>query len=621
MIAPLFIRRAAIFALLSSLMLAAAPASAARRARLGADLAEKLAKGDASIRTIVHGDRAEVDALARRHGVRVRKYMKHGAVLDLTAGQLAAVAEDDTVEHLSSDLPIQASDVTAESIGADQVWEGDGHGGGVTGKGVGVAVIDSGVDARHSALRNRVVFSKDFTGGDGTDAYGHGTHVAALIAGAPGTTPDTADYRGIASGARIISLRVLDGTGAGQASDVIDAIDWTIDNARAYDIRVINLSLGAPVLQPYKDDPLCEAVERAVSAGIVVVAAAGNYGQTQDGRQIFGAITSPGNDPYVITVGALDTHDTPQRSDDTLAPYSSRGPTMYDLVIKPDLVAPGSHVVSAEAPGSYLAATYPARHVAGAGEDGYIQLSGTSMAAAVVTGAVALVLEGGARLTPVDGKLVLQLTSSLMPSVGLLGSGAGSLNVVGAIALTRSPHSKSLPLSLVAGEMIPPAALYFSVNQYQRNDERVRGIHISSRTQTIDWRFNNAELLGWLLEPSSNTIVWGGTIVGENPIVWGSNTSADTIVWGSANGDTIVWGSSADLDTIVWGSSSDTGTIIWGSNTSDTIVWGSHYNAETIVWGSQANGVSNNGTIGSATIAWGSALDASTIVWGSSDID
>src|SRR5262249_21111081 len=176
---------------------------------------------------------------------------------------------------------------------------------------------------------------------------------------------DGRQYSGIAPGAYLVNLRVLNENGAGSASDVIEAIDWAVDHQREYNIKVINLSLGAPVLQPYRDDPLCAAVERAVDAGMVVVAAAGNYGKKADGTPVMGMITSPGNDPKVLTVGALDAHETPQRSDDTVATYSSRGPTMYDLVLKPDIAAPGTHVVSSEAAGSYLSTTYASRHETG----------------------------------------------------------------------------------------------------------------------------------------------------------------------------------------------------------------------------------------------------------------
>jgi serine protease AprX len=545
---------------------AVAPASAGPRARLSADLVDHLTAGSQAIDVIVHGDKPTVDALARRYNVVVRKYLRSGAVLRLTAGQLAAVADDQTQDHLSADIPIHSSaDVTAATIGADQVWAGTDRLRPLSGAGVGVAMIDSGVDRNHNALRQRVVFTKDFTGGDGHDRYGHGTHVAAIIAGAAGQTADTTDYRGIAFGARIINLRVLDETGAGKASDVIEAIDWAIENRKTYDIRVINLSLGAPVLQPYRDDPLCEAVERAVTAGIVVVAAAGNGGLRKDGRLVYGSIMSPGNHPAVITVGALDTHGTPQRSDDTVAKYSSKGPTMFDLVLKPDLVAPGTRVVSAEAGGSYLARTYPDRHVAGTGASGYTQMSGTSMSAGVVSGAVALLLEGRPRLSPRNTKAVLQMTSSFMPKEGLARAGTGSLNIVGALSLSNSPR-------LSAGMIAAESTTYSGIAFLERS-EGAR-LHSFGRTRTKSQTTID-----------SATIVWGSTVVGSgrmlDTIVWGS--SDDTIVWGSATEDTIVWGSTDD--TIVWGSSTND-TIVWGSGTDDTIVWGSTIDGDTIVWGS-----------------------------------
>src|SRR5439155_25899584 len=127
-------------------------------------------------------------------------------------------------------------------------------------------------------------------------------------------------------------------------------------------------------------------IERAYRAGITVVAAAGNYGRSADGRSVYGGITTPANSPYAIAVGALDTHGTAQRSDDTVAAYSSKGPTRYDLIVKPDLAAPGHHIVSAEAADSYLAKTYPDHHVSGSGQTAVMQLSGTSMAAGVVSG-------------------------------------------------------------------------------------------------------------------------------------------------------------------------------------------------------------------------------------------
>jgi serine protease AprX len=178
-----------------------------------------------------------------------------------------------------------------------------------------------------------VIATMDFTGGDGVDRYGHGTHVASTIAGQAAAIAGTRNLQGVAAGAHLVNLRVLGDDGSGVTSSVIEAIDWAIEHRRQFHIGVINLSLGGPVLQPFRDDPMCEAVERAVQAGIVVVAAAGNRGITQDGKIVLGSITSPGNDPYALTVGAIDTHGTPQRSDDTVATYSSREPTRYDLIV------------------------------------------------------------------------------------------------------------------------------------------------------------------------------------------------------------------------------------------------------------------------------------------------
>jgi serine protease AprX len=517
------VRRAVITA--CALLAASAPARAQHRARLSADLVDHKAAQSARIDVIVHGDKAEVDALAARYNLQVKRYLKTAAVLRVNAGQLAALEQDEAVDHLSGDTVIRSSaDVTAESIGADQVWAGQGALRPLTGAGVVVAVIDTGVDTRHPALKDRVVFTKDFTGGDGQDRFGHGTHVAGLIAGAPGRTAATREYSGIAPGARLVNLRALGDDGAGTVSTVVEAIDWAIDHRQELRIRVINLSLGAPVLQPYRDDPLCEAVERAVAAGIAVVASAGNQGRTADGKTVLGSITSPGNSPYAITVGALDTQGTAQRSDDGVAAFSSRGPTRYDLIIKPDLAAPGVRVVSTEAADSYLARTYPARHVV----DGYLQLSGTSMAAAVVSGAVALLIDQRPNVGVLTAKSELQFTASPVTREGAVSVGSGSLNVLGAALLNVGPQSALVHiLARILDSASPVTPVRFALDS----------------------------------EASENATLWGTTII------WGA-----TIIWGQAVGDTIIWGQSAH-DTIIWGQCTGD-TIIWGQSAAQTIIWG-----------------------------------------------
>jgi len=570
-------------------------AAAGRKARLSADLADHLSAGSQSIRVIVHGTRDEVDALAARYNLVVGRYLSSGAVLLVNAGQLAALRDDGGVDHLSGDIRIRSSvdAATVEGLGADQAWAGSDEVPGVTGRGVTVAVIDSGIDTAHKAFGTRVIFSKDFTGhNDATDHYGHGTHVAAIIAGEGSID---SGYRGIAPGASLLNLRVLGDDGSGDESDVIEAIDWTVEHRREFNVRVINLSLGAPVLQPYRDDPLCEAVERAVRAGIAVVAAAGNYGRTADGKTIFGGITSPANSPFAIAVGAIDTHATADRSDDTVAAYSSKGPTRYDLIVKPDLAAPGSHIVSAEAASSLLATKYADHHISGRGTTAAMQLSGTSMAAGVISGAVALLVDEHERLKPAEAKAILQVTSTFMSNVGLLGAGTGSANVTAAIQFRVTSKSVALKspgeclafASLIGASGVLSASGDVTIGPTARSDYGVRGA-------TIVWGSTRSA------DMSASTIVWGTRGLSGSTIVWGSS-SGDTIVWGNGGGDTIVWGASGD--TIVWGSAIAS-TIVWGSSF-DTIVWGA--SGDTIVWGSSGD-----------TIVWGANGD--TIVWGTAEL-
>ena len=207
------------------------------------------------------------------------------------------------------------------------------------------------------------------------DDYGHGPHVAGLIGGSGEASEGDAEevardgrahrikvrvYRGIAPKARIVSLKVLNGDGTGRTSDVIDAIQFAVQNRERLKIDIINLSLGHPIYEPRDTDPLVQAVEAAVRSGIVVVASAGNFGTNPDtGVAGYAGITSPGNAPSAITVGAVDTRGTASRLDDRVASYSSRGPTWYDAAAKPDVVAPGHRLVAPAALRSSLYASGP----------------------------------------------------------------------------------------------------------------------------------------------------------------------------------------------------------------------------------------------------------------------
>jgi serine protease AprX len=346
---------------------------------------------------------------------------------------LAALASHPSVSRIDLDRPIGATlDRTAATVGADRVADELGF----DGSGVGVAIIDSGVTRWHDDLASRVVHFADFVTHQPLpyDDYGHGTHVAGIIAG--NGHDSNGARRGMAPGAHLVALKVLDGAGSGYISQVIEAIDYAIQHREEFNIRVINVSVAAGVFESYNSDPLTLAARRAVEAGIVVTAAAGNLGQNEQGATQYAGITAPGNAPWVLTVGASSHMGTPDRGDDIVAAFSSRGPSYLDLVAKPDLVAPGLAIESLADPGSYLFATRPSARIWGTVEtasEPYMSLSGTSMAAPVVAGTVALMLQANPALTPNAVKAILQYTAETRDGYNHLTQGAGFLNARGAV--------------------------------------------------------------------------------------------------------------------------------------------------------------------------------------------
>jgi serine protease AprX len=272
------------------------------------------------------------------------------------------LSNDPDVAYVSPDRPItNQMNNAAVGVLANYAWNL-----GLDGTGVAVAVIDSGIhgvdDLKDAQGHNRIVYNYDALGGGSDDQYGHGTHVAGIIGGnGKDSLCSNCDVtiRGIAPNVQLINFHALGQTGQGTDSSVINAINKAISLKSQYNIRVINLSLGRPVYESYAQDPLCQAVEAAWNAGIVVVVAAGNDGRTNYSTlNGYGTITAPGNDPHVLTVGAMNTKSTPDRSDDVMTTYSSKGPTAIDHIAKPDLVAPGNRVVSLQT-GGYLQKNYP----------------------------------------------------------------------------------------------------------------------------------------------------------------------------------------------------------------------------------------------------------------------
>jgi serine protease AprX len=376
-------------------------------------------------------------------------------ILDIQANSATVLAQDPSITYISLDAAVNSSGHLTNTTGAEQSREQQSLLGGsneLDGSGVGIAILDSGIDPTHKSIANkstRVSFSKDFTGENRTDdPYGHGTHVAAIAAGDGSATNGA--YEGIAPAAKLINLRVLNSQGVGRVSDVLTALDWLIANRSAYNIRVVNMSLGTPAINSYKDDPICNAVRKLVNAGVVVVAAAGNNGKDSTGQKIYGGIHCPGNEPAAITVGASNSYGTDQRNDDVITTYSSRGPTRsvwkdsdglkhYDNIIKPDLVAPGNKIISAEAINNELIRIDPTLETNkySATNMKLMYLSGTSMSAPVVSGAAALLFEVNSNLTPNMVKMLLMYTAQPLAGFNTLDQGAGELNIAGAVALAK----------------------------------------------------------------------------------------------------------------------------------------------------------------------------------------
>lgn len=350
-------------------------------------------------------------------------------------------------------------------------------------------MIDSG-KASHEDLPsgagiNLVPLSATNRTSSTTDRYGHGTLVAGIIAG-KGTAAKRVgfNYTGVAPDASLVTVRVLDDTGSGRLSDVLAGINWVLTNKTRYKIRVVNMSFGMPAVESYKSDPLCLATKRLYDAGIVTVVSAGNFGRSAAGDVAYGSIASPGNSPWVVTVGAVNDHGTAQRSDDTVATYSSRGPSrsydqaghQFDHLVKPDLVASGNHVVGPEAEGNWIVSHYPTYHlddVGGTSSRGqYMFLHGTSMAAPVVSGVVAMMLNVNPGLTPAQVRSILAYTAQTLPGSSVFDQGAGEVNGEGAVHLAYALKGASLSST-------SPGTVLLSPSRMPQPTSTLSGEHVS----------------------------------------------------------------------------------------------------------------------------------------------
>lgn len=446
---------------------------------------------------------------ADREGRVKRRYAQMGlVVVELPLVRVRELEDDPDIAYLSPDRPIGANGYLTLTTGAETVVNSAPVAARYTGQGVGIAILDSGIDAQHALLKGRVIVNQDFTGQKQTsDAYGHGTYLATLAAGnnALGNA-----FTGLAPEAMLLNLRVLDDKGAGSASSVIAALEWCIAHREEYNIRVISLSLGALPQDSYRNDPLCRAARRAHDAGILVVAAAGNNGQDAAGGTLYGGINAPAIDPAVLTVGAVNTAGTVERNDDRVARFSSRGPTRgylvtpdgtrhYDNLIKPDLVAPGNQIIGARAatadnnPRSLLARypTLAANSAALAAPDQRVMyLSGTSVAAPVTAGAAALLFQARPDLTPNLARAILQYTAQPLAGENTLTQGTGELNIKAALHLTSLLRSRLGDLN--NGEPMLKTALPRSQTTGGYASD---GVHYWSRGITTNYGFLTGDAL------------------------------------------------------------------------------------------------------------------------------
>jgi serine protease AprX len=598
----------------------------------------------------------------------------NGQVVDVPDRLLRQLAQHPSIFRIHYDRPAARFNYrTSLTIGTRAIRQTLG----LTGAGVTVAVIDSGIAAWHDDLTNtsatqypfgnqRVAGFVDFVNGQTLpyDDNGHGTHVAGIIAG--NGFDSNGDKAGAAPDASLVSLKVLDANGNGTVSNIIAALDWVLEHHEEYKIRVVNLSVGAAIHESAWTDPLTLAAKRVVDAGVTVVAAAGNFGKNTAGLPQYGGINAPGNAPWVLTVGGSSTQGTPRRTDDVIGAFSSRGPTYIDWTAKPDLVAPGTGTVSLASAGSHFYQTKTSALLRGSIETAnipYLSLTGTSMAAPVVAGTVALMLEANPSLTPNAVKAILQYTAEQNRNYNALTQGAGFLNAVGAVRLARFyaeartgdhvPVQRMWSKHIIWGNQRLGSGVLdvggnafnvgttWGVAKADNGDNIVWGTACGAADcDNIVWGTDTGDNIVWGTSGDGDNIVWGtaggdnivwgtdcggadcdnivwGTADGDN-IVWGTAEAGDNIVWGTADGDNIVWGTSDDGDNIVWGTSDDGDNIVWGTDNGDNIVWGTD-DGDNIVWGTDNGDNIVWGTIDGDNIVWGTAGSLETVWIGSSD--
>jgi serine protease AprX len=358
----------------------------------------------------------------------------NGFAATVPATSIAKLATTPGVRVISLDrkMTVQGTTTTTstKSVYRKVVRADDLNNAGYTGTGVTVALIDTGISAVPDVAGRILTVHDDVTGANSAcenmtdestcdDSFGHGTFVAGVIGGNGASSGGA--YQGVAPNVNLLSVKIAGRSGAADVSNVLAAIQWVVSFKDRYNVKVINLSLGTDSTQSYHVDPLDYAVEKAWQAGVTVVVSASNRGPAPQ------TISKPGDDPFVITVGAVDDQGTAGLGDDAVPNFSSRGPTAADGLPKPDVTAPGAHVVSLRAPGSAIDTQFP-NYINGS----YRKGSGTSFSTGMVSGAAALIAQANPTATPDRIKYVLTTTARPAASTDPNTVGTGEIDAYSA---------------------------------------------------------------------------------------------------------------------------------------------------------------------------------------------
>jgi serine protease AprX len=479
-------------------------------------------------------------------GVRRELQSVNGVAAQVTGKQLLQLAKSPGVAAITADAPVQLTGLSNRQqwpfvSGVVKGWSSITNGS--LPQAPAIAVVDSGIEPGRADFGSRLIKQVTMTslpGNSPGDGRGHGTFVAGIAAGS------ASGYTGAAPSANLVSIDVMDDQGMALTSDVIAAADWIYQNRGTYNIRVANFSLHSTVPASVFWDPLDRAVEKLWFSGVVVVTASGNYGVS---GQPSGELYAPGNDPFVITVGADDVDGSVSTNDDIAAPWSAYGYTL-DGFAKPELAAPGRFMIGPVPASSTLALERPANMVA----PGYIQLSGTSFASPIVAGAAAYLLALHPAWTPDQVKGALMLTAKPTPSALPLSEGVGIVNAASAAAVVSPPNPNLALDTFLTADPAGGATPVFDAASWG-----------SAAQANASW----------------DTASWGSASWGSAS--WGSAS------WGSASWGSDAW-SSASWGTASWGSAS------WGSSSWGTASWGS------ASWGSSAVADNAGGELGTAPL-------------------